>query len=303
MPTQKEIARILDLSQTAVSMALRGDLRISPQVRKQVRETAERIGYRPNAYVTALMSHIRAGRKPSEKGAIGLLIEALSEQSWYEIESYRIFHQGVLRRGKELGFHIESFFLQKPGMTAERVDQILHSRGITGVILAPPYRSNRTLHMHWDRYAAIGVGFGWEQQELNRVAYDSQQNYVTAFNKLRTLGYKRIGTVLGKTVAEGNRHGIKWYTGYLECQNSLPEAEKIPMLISDNPPPGAQIIEAYDQAMAHRLLAWIKKWNPDALITMIGSERKWLNTLNPPPRPRLPGKTIQIHGSWHRWKK
>jgi LacI family transcriptional regulator len=276
MSTQKDIAAALGLTQATVSMALRGDRRISEEVRQKVCEEAERSGYRPNAYVSALMTQIRAGEKPSSRGVIGLLIEAESKKQWYEIESYRIFHQGVLQRGKELGFRIENFFLQQPGMTAVRIDQILHSRGITGIILAPPYHGNRTLNMDWSRYAAVGVGFGWEQQELNRVTYDSQQNYIAAFNELREHGYKRIGTVLGKNFAVGSRHGIKWYTGYLECQSALPENEQIPILVRDTLPPGAKTTESVDRAMAEHFRTWIDQWNPDALLTMVGSERKWL---------------------------
>jgi len=53
------------------------------------------------------------------------------------------------------------------------------------------------LNLNWNRYAAVGVGFGWEQQERDRVVYDNLQNYITAFHELIRLGYRRIGTVLG----------------------------------------------------------------------------------------------------------
>jgi hypothetical protein len=52
------------------------------------------------------------------------------------------------------------------------------------------------------------------------------------------------------------------------------------MLVNDNPPPGAQITQAADQAMAEQFRTWVIKWNPDALLTMVGHEKKWLDTFN-----------------------
>lgn len=279
MSTQKEIARALNITQATVSMALRGDRRISAEVRQAVQDAAVRMNYRPNAYVNALMTHIRSGRKPSDKGAVGLLIEAPSQQEWYEIPIYRTFHQGVLQRSLDLGFHVESFFLQQPEMTASRIDRILQARGITGIILAPPYHGNRTLNMVWPRYAAIGVGFGWEQQDLNRVVYDQFQNFVLAFKKLRQMGYRRIGTVLSKKLAQGHQHGVRWHAGYLAAQYNIPETDRIPALTNDNPPPGAKISEIENYALEGQFKQWFLKWKPDALLTIVGREKKWIKSM------------------------
>ena len=274
MPNQKDIAKALGITQAAVSMALRGDRSISAEMRQKVSKTAKRMGYHSNAYLTVLMSHIRTGKKLSDKGVIGLLVEAGSQENWYKVESYRGFHQGVLQRGRELGFRVESFFLRQPGMNPSKIDQILHTRNIKGIILAPPYHGNRSLNLHWERYAAIGVGFGWEEQELNRVVYDSQQNFITAFNALRQMGYRRIGTVLGKSLIYGTRHGIKSYTGYLECQNSIPEEDRLPIFASNDLPGGKESSEE-----SARFREWFLKWRPDVLLTLVGSEKQWLDEM------------------------
>lgn len=282
MPNQREIAKALGITQAAVSLALRGDPSISPPMRQQVCETAERMGYHQNAYANALMSQIRAGKKLSAKGVVGLLVETRSQTDWYEVESYRMFHQGVIQRGAGLGFRVESFFLREPGMSAERLDQILHTRGITGIILAPPYHGNRSLNLQWNRYAAIGVGFGWEEQELNRVVYDNLQNFITAFNELRRLGYKRIGTVLGETFTYGNRYGTKWYTGYLECQNGILAKERIPVFAGDNQPGESRVpvfAGGSGKAAMTQFRDWFSKWNPDALLTLVGKEKQWLDAM------------------------
>ncbi|MFD8207874.1 LacI family DNA-binding transcriptional regulator [Streptomyces sp. NPDC059695] len=53
-----DVAREAGLSKTTVSAALNGTGRLSPEVREKARETARRMGYRPNATAR----HLRAGR-------------------------------------------------------------------------------------------------------------------------------------------------------------------------------------------------------------------------------------------------
>lgn len=281
-PNQRDIAKELGITQATVSLALRGDPSISPAMRENVRSTAERLGYRPNAYVNMLMSQVRSGRRLSEQGVIGLLVETASLEDWHEVASYRKFHQGVRRRGEELGYRVEPFFLQEKGMTPARLDRILQARGIRGLILAPPYHGNRSLDMDWRRYTAVGVGFGWEEQELNRVVFDNLQNFITAFTELRALGYRKIGTVLGETFTYGNRYGTKWYTGYLECWNLIPEEERIPVFAGRNQPGVNQVPVFAGTSNPHQLdnfREWIDTWRPDALLTLTGRECAWLNRM------------------------
>jgi LacI family transcriptional regulator len=272
MANQKEVAKALGVTQATVSLALRGSQRISSEMRQKVRDTAERMGYHLNSYLTVLMSNIRAGKTLSEKGVIGLLVEARSQKSWHTNDTHRMFHQALVQRAEELGFHIEPFFLLEPEMHVSRIDQILHARGITGIILAPPCCGALTLKLNWSRYAAIGIGFGWGPLGLNLVGYDNLQNYITAFNELRKLGYKRIGTALGHASVSGNRRGTKWYTGYLECQNSIPKSERIPVFASVYAPPGA----ASEGSVAAEFQQWVRDWRPDAVLSLVGREKAWL---------------------------
>lgn len=280
MPNQRELAAKLGLAQSTVSMALRGSPLISPEVRKRVLDAAKETGYRPNAYVSALMGRIQSGKKMNDKGVIALLTAARSQKEWYSIESYRLFHQGVVKRGAELGYRIESFFLQQPGMGAETIDRILQARGITGLIFAPPYHGNREVSLSWDHYTAVGVGFGWEEQELSRVTYDSLQNYITAFLHLRQLGYRRIGTSLSNAFTHGTRMGTKWYTGYLDCQSGIPKRDRIPLFTGSTPYPGEVLTEAAREKLPEEFRAWVLKWKPDTVLSLVGHERIWLDPLN-----------------------
>lgn len=280
MPNQREVAVALGVNQSTVSLALRGSPRVEKKLREKICETAKEMGYQSNAAVDAVMCRIRAGKRMNDKGVIALLVDAPSEEKWHEVDTYRIFHQGACQRGLELGYRIESFFLQNPNTNREKIDRILTARGITGIILAPPYHGNRSLKLHWERYAAIGIGFGWEEQELNRVVYDSLYNFTTAFNELRKSGYKRIGVVIHKSLGTGVRRGVKWYTAYLDCQNNIPKKEQIPVFLIDSPADRELTTANMEKSIQNDFYNWFSKWSPDTLLTITGEEMKWLSEMN-----------------------
>jgi len=277
-PNQREIANTLGISQATVSLALRGDHSISRELRRTVQETANRLGYHSNALVNALMMRVRTGRKIDDKGVIAMLVDAPSPQDWLEVQSFRAFHDGVHIHGRNLGFHVEAFYLRAPGMQGSKIDRILMARGIRGIILAPPYRGNRGLPLSWNQYAAVGVGFGWEDQELDRVVFDSLHNYITAFGALRELGYRRIGTVLPRRFTVGSYCGIKWHTGFLDCQNRLSVGQRVPVCRLPDLARGQKVDAAIRTLRWQALDKWREKWNPDVLLTLGGYEHAWLDS-------------------------
>ncbi|MCX5394804.1 LacI family DNA-binding transcriptional regulator [Streptomyces sp. NBC_00094] len=74
-----DVAREAGLSKTTVSAALNDTGRLSPAVREKARETARRMGYRPNATARQL----RAGRAK----LIGYVVGELSDAPWVFLES------------------------------------------------------------------------------------------------------------------------------------------------------------------------------------------------------------------------
>jgi LacI family transcriptional regulator len=173
-----------------------------------------------------------------------------------------------VKRGLELGYRVESFFLQQPGMSDAKLDRILQARGITGIIFAPPYHGNRELNLSWEKYTAVGVGFGWKAQELNRVVYDSAQSYVQAFHALRKLGYQRVGTILAHELVHGHRHGTKWFAGYLECKSDFPENLEIPLFTGSITHSGKMLTDEEIDTLGLECLEWFYEWRPDALVVI-----------------------------------
>jgi len=268
MPNQREIAKALGVSNATVSMALRGDPTISTKMKERVREMAERMGYCPNAYVNVLMAQVRSGRKISDKGVIALLVDKASNQEWPGDGTYRLYLEGAIRRSGELGFHLECFFLRESGMEPRKTDSILHSRGIQGIIFAPPYRGNRAFPLRWDRYVCLGGSFSWEEQDFDLVAADQAYNIRQGFAKLTGLGYERIGMCMPLAFVEGHRRGTKWMAGYLEAQHFLSPKHRIPLFTGN--------FWDDDRVIFKK---WLSKWKPDVLLSMRGHEKAWLDEM------------------------
>lgn len=267
MPNQRAIAEALGLNQTTVSLALRGHPRIPEATRERVRQEAERLGYRSNAYVSALMQHIRSGRPLQDKGCIAIIIDAESEKDWLVHEVYRRQYQSMTARAERLGFHAECFYLRQTGMSEQTVNRILSARGIEGMILAAPRRlRDETPCFDWSRFACVANGFSWQQAKVDVVANHHLRNVEIVWDELHRRGYRRIGMCLPQAAASGGNS--YWLHAYLGRQHLHPSAAAIP-LMAGNP----------DEAPYARFKKWYEKWRPEAIICPAGHEMIWFRRM------------------------
>lgn len=267
MATQQDIARNLRLNQGTISLALRGHASIPESTRERVRREAERIGYRPNSYVSSLMSHIRSGRPLKDKGCIAVIVDDKSEEDWFSRETYRKYHDGMIREAARLGFGLECFFLGARGMRPERVDEILYARGIRGLVLAAPCRAHKTepVNVHWERYACVTTGYSWAQP-VDRVANDQYGNVLIAYAELIKRGYRRIGMSL--SVENLRARGSRWLGGYAQSEQEHFGGQHMPVFFDS---PEQPTVKAFGM--------WLREHRPDAIITLTGQELKWLRAL------------------------
>jgi LacI family transcriptional regulator len=126
--------------------------------------------------------------------------------------------------------------------------------------------SNKKMAITWSRYACVGTGFGWQQQQMDRVAHDHDQNAAVAFRKLCGLGYSRIGLCIPSFYASGR--GTRWINGYLACQDKLPVRHRVPVFLASET----------DRSMT-RFRRWLSASRPDAVLSVYGHEEAWLTRL------------------------
>ncbi len=289
MPNQREIAKLLGVAQSTVSMALRGNPRISSSTRRLVEEAAQRAGYCPNPMVSALMSHIQSGRKVVDQGCIAILVDAASQQAWFakSHDAYRRQYQGYQKQAELRGYRTECFFLRAPNVTPEKVDRQLHARGITGIILAAPkHPDTPPLRIRWERYACATLSYSWNFPAVDRAATHFRRLVETSFQKIQEYGYKRIGLCLPPESVEGV--DSNWKAGFLLWQDHSFSKDRIPLFVGK---PGVTPLKKFR--------SWLTKWKPEVLLCLIGLEQEWLHEMG----MRVPEElgVVCLNRSQHSW--
>ncbi len=266
-PNQRALARAVGLSQTTVSLALRRHPSIPAETRDYIFRVAKEIGYQPNAYVACLMSRIRSGNPPPDRGCIALLADAENEEEWLYDEIFRKVYDGMRERALESGFYTEPFYLRSPSLTGTKINRILTARGIRGIILAPQRQpDSEKLSLQWENYACATVGYTWEDPLVDRIVAFHRHNIDIAYEKLVALGHKRIATCLPQDAVDAVNSN--WLAGFYLWYHKCPPQSRIPLFIGA---PGPTPLS--------RFSSWLKKWKPDALVTLKGAEIAWLEKL------------------------
>lgn len=260
-PTIRTLATQLGLSRTTVSDALRGSARIRRDTADRVREAALAAGYRPNPLAGALMSEIRRSRGSTFRG--GLAIVELEESDRPSPD--RLFHQalidGGMRRASELGYKLQSFLIGPQGVNLPRLDLILQSRGIQGVVVLPAWRDPDLSQLDWSRYSGVYTDYIIEHPALHSVCCDHYRSIIGALQRLAQLGYRRPGLFLNRHQDERLQH--RWSGGFLAYQSHSSDVERIPPLI----------VDVYTR---ETFCAWFKRHRPDVVIGHHAAVIEWM---------------------------
>ena len=114
-----EIAQELGVASSTVSRALRGDPRISVEMRQRVETLAKNTGYRPNPLVSALMASRRRRGGGGEVDVIALVTNYGGRESWRAKDVCRWEYEASLRAQPRSDF--VSRFFPLPNTVATRI--------------------------------------------------------------------------------------------------------------------------------------------------------------------------------------
>lgn len=266
-PKMQDVARAAGFSRAAVSMALRGDPSIPEATREHIRATAQRLGYRANPLIAALMSMQRQ-RRPTTRNttAIAFLSSHPADFPWRKQPVYQRMFAGAAERAGELGFRFEEFDLRARGMSAARVRSIFEARHIHAVVAAPlPYGETR-LDFDFSALAVVGLGLSVHEPSIERVSVDLFHSARSAVERCVALGYRRVGFALSQETSQ--RLDQRWLGGYRFAVEQHGLRVRIPPLM-----PGRT------SELAGALPAWLRAHKPDVVI--LGNAERELPALVP----------------------
>lgn len=247
----RQIARVAGISKSAVSLALNDSMKISEATKRRVRILAKRLGYRKNAKVTELMSHVRSSRDSRREACFGVISFYEDARPWEKSVHLSGLYKSMELRAEALGYRLEPLWLRAPGMTYRRFRSILDARGIQGLLCFGSPRLDEEFPAEFDHYAIVTQGLSIKTP-LHRVVSHVYNDMWRVLNRVHELGYRRPGLVIGRYEEMRSAHAyLCVYAGW--SQLTLDASPAIPVL-------------QLDRVEEQPLLAWMGRHRPDVVI-------------------------------------
>ena len=226
------------------------------------------MGYAPDPLLRALVAYRGQVVPRRNPPTIAYVTNWATRWGWKSATAHAEFYSGAEAKAKEIGFHLDHFWMREPGLTQGRLSRILHARGISGVIIASHGRENGdAVQFEWDQFCAVKIDYFPHQPALHNVTNDQCDIVRLAVQKVLALGYRRIGFAMHR----GWDHAVdrQWTAGFLCAQESISPKERIPMYCF----PDAEPVERWlkEQPSPEVEPAPFKKWldrhKPEVLIS------------------------------------
>jgi LacI family transcriptional regulator len=218
-----------------------------------LKRIATEMGYVPDPGAQTLASYRGDVGTPTSLIPIAYVTNWHTRWGWQEVIAHPLFYTGAQKRAGELGLSIEHFWLGEPGLTHERLSQILESRGINGIILASHVREiDEEVRLDWDQFSAVKVDYIPHRPALPIVTNDQISIVRLAVEKAIEAGYERIGFVIdeGWDITVDNLLGA----GFVWEQRLVSPDQRIdPFILSEGQP--------------HTLEEWITVNRPEVIIS------------------------------------
>lgn len=262
-PTVRSLARSLGLSRTTVSDALRATGRTSPETAERVRKAAEAAGYRRNPLAASLMSELRRSRGTTFRGVLAAVDLEEPGRPAHAARFHRELVQGATNRAVELGFKVEKFAVGNQGVSLHRLDAILQSRGIHGVILLPAWQTPDFSRLDWSRYAGVYTDNIIDRPALHSICSDQYRSLISGLHRLVELGYRRPGMFVQAHQDERLQH--RWTAAFRAFHEARRDIEMVPPLVTDT-------------LGRSSFVEWFRHYNPDVVLGHTTDAIEWMES-------------------------
>ena len=222
--TMSDIARVTGMHQSTISLALSSDSRLRPSTIARIKAAADSLGYTPDPMLVALSSYRRPFRPKVQQSALAWLTNWSTREGWRCQPLFVQIFEAAQRRAAELGYSMENFWLNGQGLTPRRVSDILHARGVHGLLLAPQPNDVHQLEMDWGRFSVVAVGPTLRQPEFHLVSNNQYRAVTQLCHQLSARGYQRIGYSIPREFDD--QINGQWSAAFDHFQRDLPPARR-----------------------------------------------------------------------------
>jgi DNA-binding LacI/PurR family transcriptional regulator len=161
--------------------------------------------------------------------------------------------EGAWERATLRGYRPQEFWLHRDGMSNERFSEMLHARGVQGLLISPLAEGAPPPALRWDYFATVCLSVPLPSLPITTVCNDHYFSSLQAVRECHRRGYRRPGLVLRRE--HQLRFQGRWEAGFLVAGEMLPGLRLAPPMYVE------------DWAQPAPLLAWLKREKPDVIIT------------------------------------
>jgi LacI family transcriptional regulator len=262
-----DVAARVGLTKNTVSLALRHDPQIPKKTRARILRAARTLGYKKNPTVAHLMAQLRTSRSSAFQAPLALLNANLDPAALTRHPTVPVYVQGCRKRSAELGYGLDEFWLHDPQLDAKRLERILRTRNVRGVIVVGLMKENRLPSQFlpiWKQFPTVVTGVRTHDPALSFACSDQHILALKAFEQALALGYQRPALVLDREIdllVDG-----RFTSGVHIAQQRLPKSRQTK--------PFYQINEARHDPRIFR--KWFEQEKPDVVLTLYNVVRHWL---------------------------
>ena len=235
--------------------------RVDPATVRRVRNAAKDAGYKRNPLAAAVMSELRRSRGSTFRGVLAAVDIAEPQRS----DPHGSFHSELVNGGRqraaELGFKLEAFVVDRAVLTVQRLDTILQSRGIHGVLVLPSWDAPDWTGLDWSRYAGVYTDYLIDRPALHCVCCNHYRSIMALLTRLVERGYRRPGLYVERGRDERTQH--RYSAGLRAFQETHPEFEPVPVLS----------LESHSAAAFQK---WFRRHNPDVVLSHFTEVIDWM---------------------------
>lgn len=249
----REIARLTGVSIATVSKSLTNKPDVSTATRERVLSACEKLGYKTNPLVAALMRSRRRRSSPASGLTLAYVTAFPTADGWrrHPAPIFRQLFAGAEARARERNYRLEHHWLFRDGMSNARFSQMLEARGIKGVLLAPVPDTQTSVVLNWSALSIVVLGINPATSQFHRVSTDYFQSMLLAMEQCRRLGYRRPGFAARLETTARLEH--RWEGAYRVAQERLGFSKTIhPLIVQEWTPDNVG--------------QWLRRHRPDVVI-------------------------------------
>lgn len=263
------VAHEAGVSMMTVSRVLRKAPKVAAATREKVLAAVRALNYQPDPHLARMMSLVRGKKRQRVRAVIAVIREHVPKDDLLSPSYQYVPIEDVRRRAQGYGYAVEEFWLGRDGLTPERLQKILHARGIEGVIVSPQSKELPCSRIDYSGFAAAAFGHVMREPALHLSAGNMMMGIQNATTQLTARGYERIGLAVTQWVDDRAQNG--YCAAMLSFQDTLPAARRVPTLLL----PHNNISRSFGA-----FSEWMRRHEPDALITFDTHVPGWLKRLD-----------------------